>query len=125
MADPDQPKKETVRIQLPSRETGSDLPTHASPQYRADAPAEDFSSTHFFPSPRPTLASTPLSASVRPAPGSPAPGPKRETVGVPLMSEPLRSVAVAPTEKSSMVLYWILLGVSALILIIQIWTYFS
>jgi len=34
-------------------------------------------------------------------------------------------IAVAPVEKSSMLMYWILLGMSALILIIQIWTYFS
>ena len=34
-------------------------------------------------------------------------------------------IAVAPAEKSSMMLYWMLLGISALILIIQIWTYFS
>jgi hypothetical protein len=35
------------------------------------------------------------------------------------------SIAVAPAAKNSMLLMWILLGVSALILIIQIWTYFS
>jgi hypothetical protein len=34
-------------------------------------------------------------------------------------------IAVAPVEKSSMLMYWMLLGMSALILIIQIWTYFS
>jgi hypothetical protein len=49
------------------------------------------------------------------------------------MPEPPRSaqkktqppIAAAPAEKGSMLLYWVLLGVSALILIIQIWTYFS
>ena len=35
------------------------------------------------------------------------------------------SIAAAPAEKNSMLLMWILLGVSALILIIQIWTYFA
>ena len=64
---------------------------------------------------------------------------------IPLMPEPLRSsqkktqpliampnvvsqnppIAVASVEKSSMLLYWMLLAMSALILIIQIWTYFS
>ena len=64
---------------------------------------------------------------------------------IPLAPEPLRSsqkktqpliampkvvsqnpaIAVAPAEKGSMRLYWMLLGISALILIIQIWTYFS
>jgi hypothetical protein len=34
-------------------------------------------------------------------------------------------IAVAPVEKSSMLLYWMLLAMSTLILIIQIWTYFS
>jgi hypothetical protein len=34
-------------------------------------------------------------------------------------------IAVAPLEKSSMLVYWVLLATSALILIIQIWTYFS
>jgi len=34
-------------------------------------------------------------------------------------------IAVAPVEKRSMLVYWMLLGISALILIIQIWTYFS
>jgi len=163
MAEPDQPKKETVRIelplppatkapeltvkpretvriQLPVRETGGPS-VPPSPQ---SAP-EDISSTNFFPPPKPPTASRPLSASVRPLPTSPPSGPKRETVRIPLTAEPLRSaqkktqpliampqaapknppIAVAPAEKSSMLLYWMLLGISALILIIQIWTYFS
>jgi hypothetical protein len=163
MAEPDQPKKETVRIQLPVppptkppepsvkpretvriqlpvRETGN-APVPSSPQ---SAP-EDISSTNFFPPPKPPPASRPLSASQRPPPIQPSLGPKKETVRIPLVPEPLRSaqkktqpliampnvvpqnppIAVAPVEKSSMLLYWILLGISALILIIQIWTYFS
>jgi len=163
MAEPDQPKKETVRIelphppvtpppapsvkpretvriQLPVRETGSP-PVPSSPQ---SAP-EDISSTNFFPPPKPPAASRPLSGSVRPPPTPPSLGPKKETVRIPLMPEPLRSaqkktqpliampnvvsqippIAVAPVEKSSMLLYWMLLAISALILIIQIWTYFS
>ena len=71
--------------------------------------------------------------------------PKKETVRIPLMPEPSRSaqkktqplmampnvvpqnppIAVAPVEKNSMLMYWMLLAMSALILIIQIWTYFS
>jgi hypothetical protein len=163
MAEPDQPKKETVRIelpvppsakppepsvkpresvriQLPVRETGAP-PVPSSPQ---SAP-EDVSSTNFFPPPKPPAASRPLSGSVRPPPVPPSLGPKKETVRIPLMPEPLRSaqkktqpliampnvvpqnlpIAVAPVEKSSMLLYWMLLGISAVILIIQIWTYFS
>jgi|SRR5262245_35230462 len=163
MAEPDQPKKETVRIelpvppptkppepsvkpretvriQLPVRETGN--PPGSSPPQSAP---EDISSTNFFPQPKPPAASRPLSAPVRPPP-IPAPlGPKKETVRIPLVPEPLRSaqkktqplmampnvvpqtppIAVAPVQKNSMLLYWMLLGISALILIIQIWTYFS
>ncbi len=163
MAEPDQPKKETVRIelphlpatkppessvkpretvriQLPVREAGN-APVPSSPQ---PAP-EDISSTNFFPSPKPPAATRPLSASVRPLPIPPSLGPKKETVRIPLMPEPLRSaqkktqplmampnvvpqnpaIAVAPVKKRPMLLYWMLLGISALILIIQIWTYFS
>jgi hypothetical protein len=138
--DPSVKPRETVRIQLPVRETGGP-PVPSSPQ---SAP-EDISSTNFFPPPKPPAATRPLSASVRPPPVPPPSGPKRETVRIPLMPEPLRSaqkktqplmampqaapqnppIAVAPMEKSSMLLYWMLLGISALILIIQIWTYFS
>jgi hypothetical protein len=163
MAEPDQPKKETVRIelphppvtpppapsvkpretvriQLPVRETGN-APVSSSPQ---SAP-EDISSTNFFPPPKPPAATRPLSDSVRPSPIPPSLGPKKETVRIPLTPEPLRSaqkktqplmampnvipqnppIAVAPVEKSSMLMYWMLFAMSALILIIQIWTYFS
>jgi len=34
-------------------------------------------------------------------------------------------IAMAAAEKKPTFLYWMLLGVSALVLIIQIWTYFS
>ena len=162
MAEPDQPKKETVRIelphppvtpppdpsvkpretvriQLPVRETGN-APVPSSPQ---SAP-EDISSTNFFPPPKPPAVSRPLSAAVRPSPAPATSGPKKETVRIPLTPEPLRSsqkktqplipmptvvsqnppIVVAPVEKTSMLLYWMLLGISALILIIQIWTYF-
>ena len=163
MAEPDQPKKETVRIelphppvtkpaepsvkpretvriQLPARETGSS-PAPSSPQ----SGSEDISSSNFFPPPKPPVASRPLSASVRPPPIPAGSGLKRETVRILQVPEPLRSaqkktqplmampnvipqnlpIAVAPVEKTSMLLYWMLLGISALILIIQIWTYFS
>ena len=163
MAEPDQPKKETVRIELPHppvttppepnvkpRETVRiQLPARetVSPQspFSGQTAPEDISSTNFFPPPKPPAASRPLSGSVRPPPVPASAGPKRETVRIPLMPEPLRSaqkktqplmampnvvpqnppIAVAPVEKNSMLLYWMLLGISALILIIQIWTYFS
>jgi hypothetical protein len=132
--------RETVRIQLPVRETGN-ATVPSSPQ----SVAEDISSTNFFPPPKPPAASRPLSGSVRPPPIPPSSGSQKETVRIPVIPEPLRSaqkktqpliampnvvpqnppIAVTPVQKSSMLLYWILLGISALILIIQIWTYFS
>lgn len=161
MAESDQPKKETVRIELPlppvinppqpsveSRETVRiQLPvreTDGSP-LSSQSSHEDISSTDFFPPPNPPVASKPLSAAMRPAPASPPAGPKRDTVRIPLNPEPLRSsqkktqpliampqvarknppIGATSEEKGSMVLYWLLLGLSALILIIQIWTYFS
>jgi hypothetical protein len=163
MDEPDQPKKETVRIQLshppvtkpsepsvkphetvriqlPVIETGT--PPVPSPSQSAP---ENISSTNFFPPPKPPAASRPLSASVRPPSITPSLGPKKETVRIPLTPEPLGSaqkktqplmamphvipqnppIAVAPAEKRQMLLYWMLLGMSALILIIQIWAYFS
>jgi len=161
MAESDQPKKETVRIELPlpsltnppqpmvePRETVRiQLPvrgTDGSPFSSQPSP-EDISPTNLFPPPNPPVASKPLSAAVRPAPASPPAGAKRDTVRIPLNPEPLRSsqkktqslitlpqvapqnppIGAATEEKTSMVLYWLLLGLSALILIIQIWTYFS
>jgi hypothetical protein len=138
-AEPNLKPHETVRIQLPVREAGG--PSGPSPQ----SVSEDISSTNFFPTPKPPTASRPLSGSVRPPPIPTGSGPKRETVRIPLTAEPLRSaqkktqpliampnvvpqnppIAVAPGEKSSILLYWMLFGISALILIIQIWTYFS
>ena len=165
MAEPDQPKKETVRIhlphpppvtkpsepsvkphetvriQLPVRETGT--PPVPSPSQSAP---ENISSPNFLPPPpKPPTGSRPLSASVSPLPIPSASGPKRETVRIPLTPEPLRSaqkktqpliampnvvpqnppIAVAPVEKKPMLVYWMLLAMSMLILIIQIWTYFS
>src|SRR5262245_58713521 len=98
MAEPDQPKKETVgiqlpvppppnmphqivkpretvRIQLPLRETGNS-PVLSSPQ----SPSEDVLSTNFFPPPTPPSASRPLSGSVSPPPIPPSLGPKKGTV---------------------------------------------
>jgi hypothetical protein len=138
MAESDQPKKETVRIelplppvinppqpmvepreivriQLPVRETdGSPLSSQSS--------REDISSTDFFPPPNPPVASKPLSAAIRPAAASPAVGLKRDTVRIPPPNPP---IGVAAEEKSSMLLYWLFLVLSAVILIIQIWAYFS
>jgi hypothetical protein len=136
--DPNIKSRETVRIQLPVREPMGKLPPHnpTEPSPPAGSAAQNLHPSQFSP---------PLSASVMPAPESPASGLKKETLRVSLVSEPLASearmknppipmphvvpqsslIAAASREKSSLLLYWILLGVSALILIIQIWTYLS
>ena len=144
MAEPDQPKKETVRIELPRPPVTPPAPSVSPRQtVRIQLPVRE---TGNAPVPSsPPSATRPLSAPVRPPSIPPSLGPKKETVRIPLVPEPLRSaqkktqpliampnfvpqnspIAVAPVEKSSMLLYWMLLGISALILIIQIWTYFS
>jgi hypothetical protein len=137
--------RETVRIQLPHRETGTTPGPSSSPSGGSSA-AQDISINFFTPPKPPPTPPRPASASLRSAPGAPSPGPKRETVRIPLVPEPLRSAqkktqpliampkaapqnlpitVAAPAENSSMLLYWVLFGASALILIIQIWTYFS
>ncbi len=138
--DPNIKSRETVRIQLPVREPMGKLPPHNPTELAAPAgsTAQDLHPSQFSP---------PLSVSVMPAPESPASGLKKETLRVPRESDPLASagsmkntppvipmphvvpqsslIAAAPREKNSLLLCWILLGVSALILIIQIWTYLS
>ena len=148
MADPD--IKQTVRIQLPVREpVGKEgLHTPADTEAGTESPAQNLASSQFS---RPVTGpsfSPPLSASVIPAPELPASGPKKETArilpmpaAVPSASrmKNAQSVTAMPhvvpqnalidaavaREKSATLLSWVLLGASALILIIQIWTYFS
>jgi hypothetical protein len=145
--DPNIKSRETVRIQLPVREPMGKAPLHTptEPQPPTGSAAQGLPPGQFSEPVRPPSFSPPLSASVTPAPESPASGPKKETLRVALVSEPLASegrtknplipmphvvpqsslIAAASREKSSMPLCWILLGVSVLILIIQIWTYLS
>ena len=141
----DTKSRETVRIQLGFRQPsgpvlGSAAPTLASPE---ELP------------PPPPLSTTPSPAVPAPMPANTLPGalssgPKQETARIArvpdLLSKPLptvqmkktqpliamphtapqrASIAVAPAEKSATPLCWVLLGVSAIILIIQIWTYLS
>jgi hypothetical protein len=125
--------RDTVRIQLPVREP----PVHVLPE--PQSAAQGATSPPFFQPPQPPPV--PLSASVAPAPELPSSGPIKETVRIPLSAVQMKktqplvgmpevapqipSIAVAPVEKNPMPLLWVLLGVSALILIIQIWTYLS
>ena len=147
MADPD--IKQTVRIQLPVREPVRKAALHTPADTEAAAAsAENLASSQFS---RPVTApsfSPPLSALVTPAPESPSSGPKKETARILPVPDPgpspgqmknAQSVIPMPhvvpqnasidtavaREKSATLLSWILLGFSALILIIQIWTYLS
>jgi len=130
--DPTTKSRDTVRIQLPLREP----PVHVLPEPQPAVPEVP---PQFFQPPQPPPV--PVSASVMPAPDLPSSGPIKETVRIPLSAVQMKktqplvampevapqapSVAVAPVEKNSMPLLWLVLGVSAVILIIQIWTYLS
>jgi len=133
---PSQPNakpRDTVRIQLPVHEPPVHILTKPQPAVQgAGAPQ--------FPNP-PQPLPVPLNAAVTPAPELPSTGLPKETVRIPLptvqarKTQPLVAmpevapqtapVAVAKQERTSMPLLWLLLGVSALILLIQIWTYLS
>ncbi len=139
MAGPNQSKKETAELPPPPSERPPGPNIKPSETARIQLPVRE-------PMDKPSLPiviPTPI-----PAPAADAPdsfGLRKETVRVSDMpvsppaevknTEPLiampdvtaqnPSIAAAPAEKNSMLLMWILLGVSTLILIIQIWTYFS
>src|SRR5437016_9227673 len=131
--DPNTKSRDTVRIQLPLREP----PVHVLPE--PQPAVQEGVAPQFFQPPQPPPA--PVSASVMPAPDLPSSGPIKETVRIPLSTVQMKktqplvavpevvpqtpSVAVAPVEKKPMPLLWLVLGVSAVILIIQIWTYLS
>ena len=131
--EPSVKSRDTVRIQLPVREAPVHILTEQQPAVQKGGPPQ------FFQPPQPPPV--PLSATVTPAPDLPSSGPIKETVRIPLpavqakKTQPLvarpgaapqsASVAVATEERNPMPLLWLLLGVSALILIIQIWTYLS
>ena len=129
--EPTAKSRDTVRIQLPVREAPVHILTEPQPAVQKGGPQQ------FFQAPQPPPV--PLNAAVMPAPDLPSSGPIKETVRIPLptvqtkKTQPLvampdvapqsASIAVATEERNPMPLWWLLLGVSALILIIQIWTY--
>jgi len=138
--------RETVRINLPIREPVREPVDKPGPA--GGSPAQDLAFGHLSQPANPPSFSPPLSASVIPAPESPSSGPKKETARILPMPDPVPSAgqmktaqsiipvphvvpqnflidAAVAREKSATLLSWILLGVSAVILIIQIWTYFS
>ena len=141
MAGVNEPNDESVDVDLPHPTAGksADSNIKSGETVRVQMPAAE-------PKDKPSVSSTPLSASVMGSTDSPASELKKETARVSPVPDPLpsaaqtkpqpqietpyvapqdRSTAVAFAEKKSMLLWWILLGISALILIIQIWTYIS
>ena len=139
MAGLNEPNDESVHVDLPLPTAGTSPDSKARETVRSQLPLRE----RMGKSP---LSSMPLSASVVASSDSPASGLKKETARVPSAPDPFPSVgetknpeprtempcvasqnfsAVASAEKKSMLLWWILLGLSATILIIQIWTYFS
>jgi len=144
---PDTKSRETVRIQLGLRQPADKLPSRIpeEPSPVLESAAQMLTSPEIFP---PAVAQGP--EPFTPLSGAPSSSPKNETARIARMpdlpSKPLptvqmkktqpliamphaasqsASIAVAPAAKSAMPLCWVLLGVSAIILIIQIWTYLS
>ena len=131
--EPNTKSRDTVRIQLPLREPPVHILTEPQPA------VQEGGSPQFFQPPQPPPV--PLNAAVMPAPDLPSSGPTKETVRIPLPTVQMRktqplvtmpeaaprnpSIAIAAEEKNPMPMLWLLLGVSAVILIIQIWTYLS
>ena len=141
MAGPNEPQKETIRADLPVPISAKSADSSAKPREtaRTQLPVrEPVEKTPLF-----TPIPTPMPAPVAAAPDSS--GLKTETVAVsdvpdspsaemtrtqPVIATPdvavqNPSIGVAPAKKDSMLLIWMLFGVSLLILIIQIWTYLS
>lgn len=145
---PDTKSRETVRIQLGLRQPSDKLPSRipAEPSPVLEPAAQVLISPEIFP-PSPAVQAP---APVTTLPDAPSSSPKNETARIARMADlpfkplppvqmrktqpliamphtaPQRaSIAVAPAEKSATPLCWVLLGISAIILIIQIWTYLS
>jgi hypothetical protein len=147
MAGPNEPQKETVRVDLPLPISAKSPDTSVKPRetVRIQLPvrdARDVAPTELLGPPNQSAvapvprAADPVSfeprtetARISPALAKgPAPAQMKNTeafVVTPNLGSQNAPGAVAPAEKKPMLLWWILLAVSALILIIQIWTYFS
>ena len=103
MAEPNELRTETVRVDLAAA-AAQPADQDIKQTVRIQLPIHD-------PLSKPAPFSTPLPASAVPAVPAIAARNPLSTIGSP--------------EKKPMLIWWVLLGISALILIIQIWTYFS
>jgi hypothetical protein len=120
MARSNQSKKETVELPLPSPGRPQNLNIKPGETARIQLPAPGAAAPDSSDLRTETLA-------VSDMPDSPAAEMKttEPLIAMPDVTAQDPSIAAAPAGKNSMLLMWILLGASALILIIQIWTYFS
>jgi hypothetical protein len=141
MAGPNQSKKENVGIESPLPSPGKPPGPKTKPREtaRIELPVREPEGKTPLPTPIPTPITAPVAHT------SDSSGLREETVRVSSMpdspeaemrkTEPPSampdvtsqnpSIAPAPGKKNSMMMAWILFGVSLLILIIQIWTYLS
>jgi hypothetical protein len=140
MAGLNEPNDESVRVDLPLPTAGKSTDSKSRETLENQLPVPERMG-------KSALPSTPLSTSVVASLDSPASGLKKETARVRPAPDPFPSAgetknpepriempyvapqnfsaSVASAGKEPMLLWWILLGLSAMILIIQIWTYFS
>jgi len=141
MAGPNQPKKENVGIELPLPAPGRPPDPNIKPREtaRIQLPVRETMGKTPLPTPIPTPIPAPVAhapdssglrketARVSGMPDSPAAQMKKTEpfIAMPDVAAQNPSIALAPGKKNSMLLIWILFGVSLLILIIQIWTYLS
>jgi hypothetical protein len=116
--------RETVRIQLPVRDAQHAEPTQlvepSSQPSVAPAPAAPPSAPFEL-----TKETARISSAPPPHPAATEMEKAEGFVGVPKVAPHNPPVAVAAAGKNPMLFWWILLGISALILLIQIWTYLS
>ena len=141
MADPNEPQKEPVRVDLPLPISAKSPDTGVKPREtaRIQLPVGEPVGKTPLPTPIPTPMPAPVATArhssglktetvvVSDMPDSPAAEMTKTqpVVAMPDVTEQNPSIALTPEKKNSMLLIWILFGVSLLILIIQIWTYLS
>jgi hypothetical protein len=141
MAGSNQSKKENVGIELPLPPPGRPPDPNIKPREtaRIQLPVREPVGKTPLPTPIPTPIPAPVahasdSSGLRKEtvrfsgmPDSPAAEMKKNQplIAMPDVTAQNPSIALAPGKKNSMLLIWILFGVSLLILIIQIWTYLS
>jgi hypothetical protein len=130
---PDTKSRDTVRIQLGSRQPPESVPFPAptEPSSVPKSAAHVPTPADIFP--LPPAVPNKKTARIQHMPDLPSKLPPtvqmkktQPLIAVPHTAPATRtSIVVAPAERNAMPLCWVLLGVSAIILIIQIWTYFS